>query len=529
MSKVKILEVTQIDLIGRRFNGYNMIYDLDQSKFDIKQAVILKESNDKNVIEILNTIWEKQLMEKYIAFEEKLSIKNVLSISSPSLLKMKEYQEADIIHFHQFHNANLSIPYLRKIASEKKVIISLHDPWFLTGHCVHFYDCDKWKTGCVNCPNLTSFFPVLEDHCHDMWQLKKSVFKDLDVDIVVSSDWMLNLVNQSPVFGTQKRVHKIPFGLDYKKFNSVTKEKARKHFGISNDAFVFFVRTQSEFKGTPYVLEALKKLETKKEIVVLTCEVTNMLDEVKDKFTIKDLGLIDDKEMIYAMNSCDVFLMPSIAESFGLMAIEAMACGKPVIVFNNTALPSVTHAPECGYLVNNRDADDLMKKMKYAIDNPKDVERRGKMASSIVKKEYTNEVYNRKLEDLYTDVSHRKKKIKEIDLEIKADENTNQLKFLLNDLTVRSFGTSHPISKELLYNLKGIKRKKNYTFSFSEQSVQDLLIDYTTRIHDYCEEYKIKSLINTNKVKIEKITYFIKNNPGYFKKVIKRILSRFKV
>ena len=40
--------------------------------------------------------------------------------------------------------------------------------------------------------------------------------------------------------------------------------------------------------------------------------------------------------------------MPSVAEAFGMMAVESMACGKPVIVFDGTSLPEVTRAPDIG-------------------------------------------------------------------------------------------------------------------------------------------------------------------------------------
>lgn len=525
MKKIKILEVTQVDLIGKRYNGYDMIEELDTSKFDIKQAVILKQSDNKNVINLLKNNGQNELMQKYIALENNLSIKNVLSITAPLLMNSKEYKEADIIHFHQFHNANLSLPYIRKIASEKKVIMTLHDPWMLTGHCVHFYDCEKWKSGCKSCPNLTSYFPVAEDHCHDMWCLKENIMDNVDIDVVVSSDWMYDLVRQSPIFKKQKNIHKIPFGIDENKFRSTTKKEARKYYSISEDAFVFFVRAQSEFKGSGYLLDALKQLELKdKEVILLTCENEHLFDEVKDKITIMDLGLIKDQEMIYAMNACDVFLMPSIGESFGLMAIEAMSCSKPVIVFNNTALPSVTHAPEISYLVKNRDSKDLMKTIKYTIEHPEDVKRRGKKAYELVQKEYTNKSYVEKLNKLYLDVNKRNHRKKEWKLKVEEDENTNQFKFLLNDFTVRSFGTKSNISKKLMYDTKNKKRIPNYTFSFSEENMQNLIIDYTTKLEEiYCKE-KMKTLENNKKIKLEKILYFMKNNPrDIWKAITKRI------
>ena len=98
-----------------------------------------------------------------------------------------------------FHNTKLSIYSLIKIAEEKKVIISLHDPWFLTGRCVHFYDCLLWQKGCKKCPDLTTMFSFKEDNCQMLWKLKKYVFDNIDVDIVVPSKWMESLVKKSPI------------------------------------------------------------------------------------------------------------------------------------------------------------------------------------------------------------------------------------------------------------------------------------------------------------------------------------------
>ena len=111
--------------------------------------------------------------------------------------------------------------------NEKKVVISIHDPWFLTGRCVHFYECEKWKTGCKNCPNLRNLFELKEDNCNQLWNLKKHVFDNIDIDLVCSSDWMLEKSKQTPIFKNQKNYHKIPLGIDYKKFSSITRKEAR--------------------------------------------------------------------------------------------------------------------------------------------------------------------------------------------------------------------------------------------------------------------------------------------------------------
>ena len=443
---IKILEVNSVDLIGNRWNGYDMIEELKKD-FDVRQAVVQKLSDNPKVVELVSGESKKVIHDKFMHYEEPLeSVKCVLSISSPLLMRTKEYKEADIIHIHLLHNSGMSLYSLRKIAQEKKVIITIHDPWIATGKCVYPYACEKWKNGCHTCDNLSSFFPMREDNCHDMWNLKKKVLEDLDIDVIAASDWTEDIIKESPILNKLKNVHKIYFGMNTEKFNKVSYKEARKKLNISDDEVVLFHRAQNEFKGTPYVLEALKNLKTEKKVTILTCEGVGLLDEVKDKFNVRDLGVIKDKEMIVAMNACDIFLMPSLSESFGLMAIEAMSCAKPVVVFDNSALPSVTRAPKCGYLVKDRDSADLEKAIKELIENPKERMRRGKLGKKIVEKDYQEKKYYDSLRKLYKKVYNKKRKPKKEE-KIKETENARQYKFYLNDLTVILFGEFSKISK----------------------------------------------------------------------------------
>ena len=123
LKKIKVLEVNNIDLIGNRFNGYDMIEEISDKDIEIKQAVLVKQSDNENVINIINSNSKQECINKFDAFEVNNSIKNVLSITTPSLMNLKEYKEADIIHFHMFHNTKLSLYSIRKIAEEKKVVL----------------------------------------------------------------------------------------------------------------------------------------------------------------------------------------------------------------------------------------------------------------------------------------------------------------------------------------------------------------------------------------------------------------------
>ena len=91
MSKINILQVNEVDFLGKMFNGYDFINKISDNQFEVKQAVIIKESNNPNVVEILKTEKEKQIFFRLQALERELSIHNLLSITTPALENLDEF------------------------------------------------------------------------------------------------------------------------------------------------------------------------------------------------------------------------------------------------------------------------------------------------------------------------------------------------------------------------------------------------------------------------------------------------------
>lgn len=491
--KINILEVNNIDLPGRRFNGYDLMDNIEDENIHISQAVILKQSKNDKVKQLLQNSELMQLLEKLEEFENKeLSIHSNLSITSPALIKSQAYKDADVIHFHMFHNTKLSLISLLQICSEKKVVMSFHDPWAITGRCVHFGECDKWKTGCKECKNLDTLFEFKEDNCNEMWKLKKMIYEKINPDIVVSSKYMYDLVKQSPLTKHFKNVHIIPLGVDLEFFNNkIQKEDARKKFNIPDTDIVLFLRAQKAFKGTNYIVEAMKKLKTDKKITILTCDEKNRFDEVKSRYNIVDMGRMNNKELLYAYNACDIFLMPSIGETFGMMAIEAMACEKPVIIFNNTALPDVTFAPECGVLVENKNSDKLKEAIEYLITHEEEREKRGKLGRKLCEEHYSIEKYNMSLINLYKKM--KKTEHKKINLDkIKYDTIEGiKIQDKLNKFTIANFKENSEEYKSLIYkNIENIEGE----ISYSDWNVQNIINEYNNKLYDVIAHKKTNNI-----------------------------------
>ena len=81
------------------------------------------------------------------------------------------------------------------------------------------------------------------------------------------------------------------------------------------------------------------------------------------------------KNPLEILSIADVFLLPSESESFGLAALEAMACGVPVISTNTGGLPEVNRHGVTGMMSNVGDVEDMARNLKFLLEDDKRIEK----------------------------------------------------------------------------------------------------------------------------------------------------------
>lgn len=337
-----------------------------------------------------------------------LSLQSVLYLNSLWLTRMSAYKEADLLHLHIIHSGYLSLWALPGITRQKPTVWTLHDPWAMTGHCVYPFDCTRWQSKCGDCPRLKTHMPLRADRTEFLFRYKRHVFSKSKFDVIVASRWMLNMVQSSPLF-EGVCVHHVPFGLDLEFFSEVAAPDARKRFGIPDDALVICFRSDTnEFKGLSHIIQVLDRIRCDQPVCLLTFAMKGLMDRFAGSFQLVELGWLNDEAFMRdAFVAADIFLMPSIAEAFGVMAIEAMACGKPVISFDDTALAEVTFAPDVGVSVPMGDTEALLGALQRLIDHPEERRERGRKGRLIAEKYYDAEIQADKLAEIYRIVVSR--------------------------------------------------------------------------------------------------------------------------
>ena len=290
------------------------------------------------------------------------------SHATRALVQQLQDLKPDVIHLHNLHGFYLNIgilfEYLKKC--QTPVVWTLHDCWTFTGHCAQFdyVHCSKWQTGCHNCPQLKTY-PVsyVFDRSKEMWENKKRLFTSLEhMSIVTPSHWLASLVGQS--FLQKYPVKVIHNGIDLGKFKPVPSDLKRK-WGISNKRVVLgVVPDLAGRKGGAYFLKMAKELGEAYQVVLLGLSPKQRLpDNING---LPRTNSVDELAQIYTM--ADVFVNPTLEDTFPTVNLEALACGTPVVTFETGGSPESID-DFCGASVAKEDLRGLIGQVKNWANN----------------------------------------------------------------------------------------------------------------------------------------------------------------
>ncbi|MFB0490859.1 glycosyltransferase involved in cell wall biosynthesis [Methylobacterium sp. OAE515] len=389
-----------------RFNGLTLAPLLRGHGIDSTHMIWKRDTSDP-VIRSFSAPYTSEINALYAKIENITSMQSVLYQNGEQILRDQSFAEADLVHLHLIHTGYLNLLDLRMITQAKPTVWTIHDPWAFTGHCVYPLECERWKIGCGHCPDLDINFPMRYDNTDIMFDYKKFAYSQANFEVIVASEWMKLMAEASPLF-ENVHVHKVPFGLDLEFFARSAGAEIRRAHEIADDEIVLCFRAQEEFKGLEYIRKALRQLQTTAKICLLTVGNIGLLNEFADKYRLVEFGWVNDPALLRdIMDACDIFLMPSIAEAFGVMAIEAMACSKPVICFEGTSLPEVTNAPEIGVAVPMKDHHGLSRAISFLINNEDERQKRGIKGLEFAKRNYDERQHAIRMASLYRGVLSR--------------------------------------------------------------------------------------------------------------------------
>lgn len=290
------------------------------------------------------------------------------------LRKLDDFQP-DVVVLNNLHANYIHLPMLLRYLAKKDIptVTVLHDCWFYTGKCCYYTNagCEKWKTQCGKCPavgqyNKSWFF----DFTKKMHADRKKLFGAIPrLGVVAVSDWLLGQAKQAPVFQGASQITRIHNWIDTKQFAPVDGSAVRQKLGLEGKKVMLAVAAAWEpRKGMDALRSIAEKLRDNERLVI----IGRVSEKVSLPENIIHIPRTDSKEeLIQYYSMADVFLQPSIEETFGKVTAEALACGTPVVCFDSTANPELV-GDHCGAVVPVGDTEGMLREARRIVQEGKD-------------------------------------------------------------------------------------------------------------------------------------------------------------
>ena len=309
-----------------------------------KKTLINLSSKPENVTVTLTSLWYAPTDSQY----KRLGDKHFKSVDTTIKKKKIEF---DLIHSH----FTWSMGYVGARLKEKYNV-----PFIITAHGYDIYD-----------------LPFRDEEWSERIEY---VLNSADYVITVSNS-NLECIKKLDV---KTPVKVIPNGFRPDLFYPKNSEECKKILQLPSDKeTILTVGNLVEIKGHKYLIEAMNEVVKHRKdvlcIIVGSGKLKNKLEKQIKKLKLEDhVKLVGGKphdEIPIWMNAADLFVLPSLRESFGVVQIEAMACGKPVVATYNGGSEEIITSGDYGLLVKPANPEELAEKILIGLDREWDYEK----------------------------------------------------------------------------------------------------------------------------------------------------------
>lgn len=303
----------------------------------------------------------------------------------------------DLIVCHNLHGGFFDLRVLQQLSAAVPVVLQLHDAWTMTGHCAMTLGCQKWLTGCGDCPDLGIPPAVERDATRYNWLRKRDVFSASRLYLGSPTNWLLDRAFDSVLAPAIIEGRVIPCPVDSQVFCPAPQNAARSELGFSEDVKVLlFVANQArdnrlkDFATVFSAMEHLSGLSNDKIDLLIVGQHGPRSNF--DNCSIRFCGYQPPNMVARFMQAADVFVHAAHEENFCLAIAEAMSCGIPVVATEVGGLSEVVLSGRTGLLVKPHDPKAMASAVNSLLISPTLRQQMGKLAAQIARERYSEDV-----------------------------------------------------------------------------------------------------------------------------------------
>jgi glycosyltransferase involved in cell wall biosynthesis len=289
-----------------------------------------------------------------------------------------------ILHFHNLHGGYFDLRALPELCKQAPLVLTLHDQWVFTGHCAHSFECDRWRIGCGECPDLTIYPAIPRDRTAENFALKKELFSRTRLHLAAPCTWLMDRAKESLLAPAVEEARVIPNGVDTTVFRPGSKAKERARLKLPPEHQIVLCAghvARSHWTNSGLLRSTMRYLAGQDDCTFLFLgSDRNSQEEIDGIQVIHRKYERDVSRLAGYYRASDVYFHPARSDTFPTAILESLACGIPPVATDVGGIPEqVTSlwasrnasisppSSATGILVDGEDATDAGKAIAFLL------------------------------------------------------------------------------------------------------------------------------------------------------------------
>ncbi len=246
---------------------------------------------------------------------------------------------ADVIHAHNLHGGYFDLRAVPTLSRCTPFVLTLHDAWLAAGHCAHSLGCERWRSGCGDCPDLGIYPAIRHDQTAANWRRKREILAASQIHLAAPSRWLMERFDWLIAHRSVLSHRVIPNGVDRRIFRPASEPRAalRSRLQLPRDAHIVLFAAnglrRNRFKDLDTLRAAVARASTRLETPLLLLALGEAgADERLERAHVRYLPPTADPSTVASLyQAANLYLHAAHADTFPNTILEALACGTPCV------------------------------------------------------------------------------------------------------------------------------------------------------------------------------------------------------
>lgn len=318
------------------------------------------------------------------------------------VIRVIKQEKPDVVHLQCINGFFVNIYKLVNFLKKNHIptVLTSHADFMYTGGCAYSAECERWKTGCGNCPKIKWLHSYFLDRSATAFKKMQNAFAGFEeFKSVGVSPYVQKKAQRSPVFSDFENIV-VKNGLETRIFTPKNTDYLKEKYGIIDEKVILHVTASFDnpLKGGKYILDLAERFKGENVKIIVAGRASDSQNWPENMIyagSIADQNLLAD---YYSL--ADVTVIPSKGETFSMPVAESLCCGTPVVGFLAGGPESIT-IKEYSEFVEYGNSKLLFDTVKRWLGKKTEMPNISKEAKACYSKERMAEEYFRVYTELY--------------------------------------------------------------------------------------------------------------------------------